>query len=826
MRIGIDYRMLSVGPNTVFRGLGRYTQQQLREVLRQDQANEYVLLCQPEADYSLILPEIRAASNVQIATIEMADLQRQSTPNQSETVLRYTEDYQQWLYRQHLDVYHATTPFLFSDVVCSQIDVCPVVATLYDFIPLLYHEHYLADKPHEATLYKRTLGFLRRADRLIAISQSARTDAIRLLQYAGEQIDIAYPIADPHFRMLAPETLAVAIAQLRRRLPIPHSYVLCVAQWHYSKNVEALLTAYTLLPDAIRAEFPLVIVGQMTHEVEAFVRSLLRRYRVTNSVVLTNAVDENELVALYNSAAMIIHPSWYEGFGLPILEAMRCGTPVICSNSSSMPEVAADAALYVDPSNPQELADALCWLVWHPQQREQMRERGLAQARRFDGAQLGSSTLLSYRRAASATQRATKFPALPRLALWTPLPPQKSGIADYSAELLTELATRYEVEVFVDDGYLPDEDLLAEFTIQHHRAFERRDEQQRFDAVVYQVGASFFHLYMYEQLQHRPGIVVLHDLTWGIVLFARAVAHNTMNTFKQELRTFEGPKALAEFEQIERSPHGFYGPEREAFLDHHYMLQAIIQSSTLIIVHMEEVARELRQMYPTTPVRTIPMGVEDPWRAQASKQELRERYGLQQEAFVVGVFGIVDRVKRVDVCIEAFQSVSLAYPTSQLVIVGQQPNGNYERELKQRVEELGLRLSVVFIGHASEADFDALLLASDVIVNLRYPSKKQMSAVLIRAIAAGKPTIITNLPEWQFLPARFCWRLPPDKHEVTVLRSYLLQLAAYPEFRNRIGQAARIYFQEQGTVQNMAYKYQHVIQQLIGSSEEDVCVED
>lgn len=791
--------------------MGRYTQQQIREVVRQDSQNEYTLICYPEAEQRLILPEIRRAENVSIAFLPFGAEFGQQVENER-TLLHTTEIFQQWLSERQIDLYHATTPFLLSHLTFPQIDVCPVVVTLYDLIPYLFADTYLPDESPLTVRYQRAIDFIRRADRVVAISQSARADAIRHLGIAGDRIDIAYPIAEPQFRRLAPAALASRQQELRQRLGLPESYALCVAQWHHSKNIETLLDSYALLPYDFRQYLPLVLVGALTPGVKAWLHDEICRRHIASSVFLAGFVEDDDLVTLYNGATLLIHPSRYEGFGMPILEAMQCGTPVVCSNTASMPEVGGEAAVYVDPDSAQGFADAVAWLASNPAQRHAMAERGLKHAKAFSNLQLGYSTLLSYRRAHTGGQHAQAAPR-PRIALWTPLPPEKSGISDYSAELLAELSSSFDIEVFVDDGYLPSADLLGSYTIHHYKAFERRNHQQRFDTIIYQMGASFFHLYMYEALQRWPGIVVLHDLGWGIVLFADALRNNTMPAFKDELLRMEGRLALAEFEQIERTC-GYHSPERVAFLDRHHMIQRIAYASTALVVHMGAIADELREHYPGVHIETIEMGVEDPVQP-GEGAVVRRRYGLDKHTFTIGVFGIVDRVKHVDTTIRAFQRINLIYPNSHLMIVGQQIDPIYEEELHQLADSLGLHFAVSFVGHATEREFDGLLNACDIVVNLRYPSKKQMSAVLVRAIAAGKPVIITNLPEWDFFPSSFCWKLPAGPDEADQLFAYLQQLANDPTLRTQMGQEARSYFEQSATIPHMAKRYERLIQQIL-----------
>lgn len=177
MRIGIDYRILAVGPDLITRGMGRYTQQQLREVLAVDDQNEYRLLCNKGTDLSLIAPEIRRAENVSIERYPIPrDLQ--ASQNEPETFLRGAEDYQEWIYAQEIDLYHCATPFIYQFPMLIHFDACPMVATFYDVIPLVFRHEYLEEDARLRQRYLLTLELVKRATRLLAISDAAGQDAV------------------------------------------------------------------------------------------------------------------------------------------------------------------------------------------------------------------------------------------------------------------------------------------------------------------------------------------------------------------------------------------------------------------------------------------------------------------------------------------------------------------------------------------------------------------------------------------------------------------------------------------------------------------------
>lgn len=508
MRVGVDFRILAVGREWMNRGMGRYTQQQLAAALAADTGDEFVVICPPGADLSLVKDEIRFSPAVSMR--EWACGEPESTDDTGSLLARGAA-YEEWIGAAGIDVYHAATPFQLSEPTIADFSVCPLVATYYDAIPMVFPTQYMDGWPgRQRDTYLRSLALLGRAARLIAISGSARDDAGLYIGFPRSRIDVAYPVAEPCFQPMSPADVHAATAGLRARVALPPRYVMAVSHTHHAKNLRTFLHGYAQLPAGLRRELPLLLCCHMEQRDIDYVAGITTVLGIADDVILTGLVTDEELAGLYNAATLVVHPSRYEGFGLPVLEAMHCGTPVITTTASSLPEVAGGAAVLVDPDDALGFAEAIQELLADPARRLEMAEAGLAQVQRFDHEQLGRATLASYRSALAHDP--APWPRRLRLAFWTPRPPQQTRIADDSVELLQRLRMRFDVEVFVDGGFLPSPELLQRFRIWHFDAYERRNAQVPFDAVVYQVGGPPSHSFMYEPLKHHGGIAALHDL--------------------------------------------------------------------------------------------------------------------------------------------------------------------------------------------------------------------------------------------------------------------------------------------------------------------------
>lgn len=264
----------------------------------------------------------------------------------------------------------------------------PTVLTVYDVIPLKFP----AQSTFQARmLFRWAMRMVLRAARLVlAISEATARDLAHHFPVAPERITVTPLAADPIFSPRPPAEVEV----LCRQYGLPESFVLYVGSNKPHKNLIRLVEAWAQMTDyGIRST--LVIAGVWDPRYPE-PRRLAERLGLQN-IRWLGPVPESDLPALYSAATLFVFPSLYEGFGLPVLEAMACGAPVVCSNTSSLPEVAGDAALLVDPTDVKALAVAIADLLRDEARQEEMREKGLQQAARFSWEWTASMTLDVYR---------------------------------------------------------------------------------------------------------------------------------------------------------------------------------------------------------------------------------------------------------------------------------------------------------------------------------------------------------------------------------------------------------------------------------------------
>jgi len=272
---------------------------------------------------------------------------------------------------------------------------CPSVVTIYDLSFLRY--------PHAFRPFNRwylrcfTPVSARRARRVIAISESTRQDVIRHLGVAPERVDVIHCGVDPSFHPLP----ASEVESFRLEHHLFDPFVLFVGTLEPRKNVELLIRAYARWRGSCARAPKLVIVGAKGWYFETIFRTVAS-LGLDDIVLFPGYISTEQLPLWYNAAGLFVYPSLFEGFGLPVLEAMACGTPVICSNVSSLPEVAGDAAILVSPDDEVALADAM-GAVWESSGlRDAMIERGLARARELTWTRAAAQTVQTYQRALEA----------------------------------------------------------------------------------------------------------------------------------------------------------------------------------------------------------------------------------------------------------------------------------------------------------------------------------------------------------------------------------------------------------------------------------------
>jgi alpha-1,3-rhamnosyl/mannosyltransferase len=274
-------------------------------------------------------------------------------------------------YRKNkLDLYHAT------NYIAPGFDI-PLAVTVYDLSFLRYPNAHPANRL--AWLAKGFPSTIQRARQVITISEFSKNEINELLGVSKEKMSVAYPGVDSRFKPLNPDFLTQKLKNWSLK---PDEYLLSVGTLEPRKNLVNLFKAYELLPDSIKKNWPLVVVGMSGWKEKTIIKEMEVLIRKGNLIPL-GYLSDDQLAVIYAGAKLFVYLSLYEGFGLPPLEAMACGTPVVASNRTSLPEVVGDAGILVDPENIESVAWTLESVLDDSKRCIEMSELGQRQASNF-----------------------------------------------------------------------------------------------------------------------------------------------------------------------------------------------------------------------------------------------------------------------------------------------------------------------------------------------------------------------------------------------------------------------------------------------------------
>jgi glycosyltransferase involved in cell wall biosynthesis len=352
LRIAIDARKLRDY------GIGTYVRNLLRHLARIDESTDYIVLCRE-----------RDTAAVKKLGMNFRAVPEKSRPYSIREQLTVPLD----LRRERVDLFHAP------HYVLPPLTPCPSVVTIHDCIHLRFPQ-YLPNRV--AYAYARASLWIatHRSHRVLTVSEASKRDILRYFRVPEKKIDVIYNAIDERFGQ-APDP--EEIERVRERYQLDGPFILYAGNIKPHKNLERLIEAFHSLRrgggfDAVR----LLIIGDEISKY-ATLRRAVHRHKLHKYVRFFGFVPVQTLASLYRLASVFVFPSLYEGFGLPPLEAMASGTPVITSNVSSLPEVVGDAALLIDPYEPEAIADAMRRVLTDADLREQMRARGFERAREF-----------------------------------------------------------------------------------------------------------------------------------------------------------------------------------------------------------------------------------------------------------------------------------------------------------------------------------------------------------------------------------------------------------------------------------------------------------
>lgn len=369
MRIGIDARMYSAE----FTGIGRYVYELIQQLAELDKKNEYVIFMnRPEYD-----------------TFEEPNKRfRKVLVNAKHYTLKEQFRYLRVLKKAKLDLMHFThfnAPIFYKK---------PSVVTVHDLTLSFYPGKKMNSAFYRAAYNLVLKSAVKHSRRVIAVSENTKQDLIEIVGTPSSKVEVVYEGVCEQF---GPRGNKEQLERVKLKYGISKDFLLYTGVWRGHKNLVNLIKSFALIRDGAEGfDVSLVITGEEDPYYPE-VKRTVSELGLEHHVIYTGMVSEAELVALYQAAKVYVFPSLYEGFGLPPLEAMRCGTPVVASKTSCIPEICGEHnALFFDPYDPEDMANAVRKVLLDPTLQAELRECGLKHSLKFSWGKMAKETLEIY----------------------------------------------------------------------------------------------------------------------------------------------------------------------------------------------------------------------------------------------------------------------------------------------------------------------------------------------------------------------------------------------------------------------------------------------
>lgn len=686
----------------------------------------------------------------------------------------------------------------------------PTAVVLYDLIPLIYQDVYLRDDRLRKWYYNK-IDHLRRADLILTISESSRQEA---LDYLGADENKTFNISsasEEHFTAVSPEK--VDLDHIGRRYGIFKPFIMYTGGIDFRKNIERLIEAFSLLPRNMRRHHQLAIVCSVEQSERARLLHLAEKFGVeAGDIVLTGFIPEDDLLRFYRACKLFIFPSWHEGFGLPVLEAMKCGKAVIASDRSSLPEVIQRDDSLFDPFNVREMSRKIEEVLRNDSLRMEMERHSVVRASHFSW----ETTCRRAWRALEAmhadahkkTVALLELPRRPRLAFISPLPPELSGIADYSAELIPELSRHYRIDIIAAQNNIDLKKLVGDYPVRDVQWF--KNNSHKFDRILYHLGNSSYHEHMFDLLKHHPGVVVLHDFYLSGIANWRDVTGTNPHGFARELINAHGwPAVIKRFNSADVADVIWEYP---CNID-------VLQDAMGIIVHSNYSRLLAKQWYGHATAdnwKKIPL-LRQPLVAVDSSK-CRAELGFGESDFIVCSFGMVAKTKMNVRLLKAWLASPLSKnPRCHLVFVGQNDGGGYGDSLREAIDKADAKGRIIVTGWTDMAIFRQWLAVADVGVQLRTLSRGETSAAVLDCMNAGLATIVNANGSMAELPEN-CVSMLPDEFSDEELSSALTALWSNPALRRELGVSAKAFIASEHQPRRCADEYFSAIEKFYRDS--------
>ncbi|MBU2854848.1 glycosyltransferase [Acidithiobacillus ferriphilus] len=636
----------------------------------------------------------------------------------------------------------------------------------YDLIPLREPEYYLNSRATMDWFY-HNYNTYKNADLFFSISKHSANE---LLSFIGnENIDKVITVYSGYDNLLF-NTNTFDYGGELELIKISKPFVLCTAGSGKRKNISGLIQAFASANKNTGSLFQLVLAGFIdSEELKKLINAAFKCGIAEEDIIFTGYVRNAVLAMLYKKCSLFVFPSFNEGLGLPPIEAMACGAPVISSNRDALVEVVTMDEARFDPDDTTQFVNLMIRCFKDKSFRADLSRHGLNSVKRFSWDNTASTILGSLaqgitnnvlalnKKAKSTGESQVITKERKRLAYFSPVRPAKSGISDYSHELLPVLSKYYDIDVVSDQDECNDDWVNSNSRVISVNRFKNISNQ--YDRIIYQVGNSYFHKDVFELSNSHPGIVVLHDFYLGhaaaeINLKSRGFFVNTLVT--------------------ESSWDPFYPNKGEEWFDYvmwnYPFNRTILESSVGIISHSKLVRQMAVDWFGSAMITR--WGIVPHLRrlnscVEGINQKLRVLHN--RCSFRICSFGGLGSTKLIEKVIEAFYISKLFKVGGELIFVGELPQSEYRDSILAIIKRLHLSDHVTITGRLNDADYRIHLKNADIAIQLRTRSRGETSGAILDCLSYGVPTICNNHGTSNEIPNDVAIKIPDpvDCHKLS-----------------------------------------------------------
>lgn len=762
----------------IHRGIGIYTKNVINNMLKQNYEHVWYIVLSDESKLDELEPWVRNKIYVikNAAFCPGIDYDRNR---------EYTDALEKLIEQYHIDIFWLPNMLMVNVLAPVRKLPCRVCVTVYDIIPYIFPVKEWGKTIVEE--YHRRLDYLK---------DNKNIEALYISKATKDDFEQKIGIIEKN----CVTTLAADARRFykRRKANIEASHIiLFTGGFDYRKNIDGAIEAFSRAIDLYDndqefAKYKLVIVGACSEEVREKYYERLRKKKLEDKVELTGYISEEELGDLYKKAEVFFFPSLYEGFGLPILEAMLGGCYIVSANNSSLPEVCNGYALMCDAGD----IDGMAHILYEAYKRaatEDVKEKNERQdyALGYTWAGTAWHTLNFWE--STSKELVGIGEEKDKLAIITPWPLQETGIANYVYKIVPYLQKYYQVDVY---SQVQSNKCKQEENVRIYDLKDFAKNAGEYKHALYQIGNNAdFHKQIYELLEKVNGVAEIHDFVLTPFFYQGYFVSGDKKKFKDLLEKGYGKEGTKAFEQCVQT---LQQPDMEKFP----MSHTVVKCAKKVILHNHWSAAHLEGKN----IGVVPHPCfEKEEMSQTAKEELisklKTKYHLSNE-LVVGCFGWVNENKRPQVVIGAIQHLLDEGKKVKLIFWGKS-----DIRVPNLIKKLNLQKDVYVSGYLEKEEYEAALELSDIVVNLRYPSMGESSGTLCEAFKYGKPVIVSQLNQYKEYPDEVCWKVPVCSKEEVLLTEYLEYLIENPDVRRTLGNNAGEYAEKVLNPERIAKMY-------------------